>query len=56
MAPTTLPAHLLSHLTAPSARAIVVVIESFDLFTNHARQALLYCLCERSRSTVTVAS
>lgn len=43
-APTTLPAHLLAHLTAPSARAIVVVIENFDLFTNHARQALLYCL------------
>jgi origin recognition complex subunit 4 len=45
-APTTLPAHLLAHLTAPSSRAIVIVIENFDLFTNHARQALLYCLCE----------
>ncbi|KAJ9103965.1 hypothetical protein QFC21_002428 [Naganishia friedmannii] len=45
-APTTLPAHLLAHLTAPSSRAIVIVIENFDLFTNHARQALLYCLLD----------
>ncbi|KAJ9091692.1 hypothetical protein QFC19_008983 [Naganishia cerealis] len=45
-APTTLPAHLLAHLTAPSARAIIIVIENFDLFTTHARQALLYCLLD----------
>jgi origin recognition complex subunit 4 len=45
-APTTLPSHLLALLTAPSARAIVVVMEEFDLFTEHARQALLYCLCK----------
>lgn len=44
-APTTLPSHLLALLTAPSARAIVVIMEEFDLFTEHARQALLYCLC-----------
>jgi origin recognition complex subunit 4 len=44
-APTTLPSHLLALLTAPSPRAIIIVIEEFDLFTEHARQALLYCLC-----------
>ena len=43
-APTTLPSHLLALLTAPSPRAIIIVIEEFDLFTEHARQALLYCL------------
>lgn len=43
-APTTLPSHLLTFLTAPSPRAIIVVIDGFDLFTEHARQALLYCL------------
>lgn len=47
-APTTLPSHLLALLTAPSARAIVVIMEEFDLFTEHARQALLYCLCRSS--------
>ncbi|GHJ83987.1 hypothetical protein NliqN6_0389 [Naganishia liquefaciens] len=46
LAPTTLPAHLLAHLTAPSPRAIVVIMENFDLFTTHARQALLYCLLD----------
>jgi hypothetical protein len=45
-APTTLPSHLLTYLTASSSRSIIVVIEGFDLFTEHARQALLYCLCE----------
>jgi hypothetical protein len=45
-APTTLPSHLLALLTAPSARAIIIVIDEFDLFTEHARQALLYCLRE----------
>lgn len=25
-----------------------MIIEGFDLFTEHARQALLYCLCEYS--------
>ncbi|ODN77966.1 hypothetical protein L202_05059 [Cryptococcus amylolentus CBS 6039] len=43
-APTTLPSHLLALLTAPSPRAIIILIEEFDLFTEHARQALLYCL------------
>jgi hypothetical protein len=45
-APTTLPSHLLALLTAPSPRAIIIVMEEFDLFTEHARQALLYCLRE----------
>ena len=45
-APTTLPSHLLALLTAPSPRAIIIVMEEFDLFTEHARQALLYCLCQ----------
>jgi origin recognition complex subunit 4 len=45
-APTTLPSHLLALLTAPSPRAIIVVIDEFDLFTEHARQALLYCLLD----------
>lgn len=44
-APTTLPSHLLALLTAPSPRAIIIILEEFDLFTEHARQALLYCLC-----------
>lgn len=44
-APTTLPSHLLALLTAPSPRAIIIIMEEFDLFTEHARQALLYCLC-----------
>lgn len=43
-APTTLPSHLLALLTTPSPRAIIIVMEEFDLFTEHARQALLYCL------------
>lgn len=43
-APTTLPSHLLALLTVPSPRAIIIIIEEFDLFTEHARQALLYCL------------
>lgn len=45
-APTTLPSHLLALLTAPSPRAIIIIMEEFDLFTEHARQALLYCLRE----------
>jgi origin recognition complex subunit 4 len=45
-APTTLPSHLLALLTVPSPRAIIIVMEEFDLFTEHARQALLYCLRE----------
>lgn len=45
-APTTLPAHLLALLTAASERAIIVIIDEFDLFTEHARQALLYCLLD----------
>lgn len=45
-APTTLPSHLLALLTAPSPRAIIIIIDEFDLFTEHARQALLYCLRE----------
>ncbi len=45
-APTTLPAHLLALLTQSSERSIVIVMENFDLFTQHARQALLYCLRE----------
>ena len=48
-APTTLPAEILALLTSPSPRAIIIVIEEFDLFTDHARQALLYCLCEFCR-------
>lgn len=44
-APTTLPSHLLALLTQPSARAIIIIMEEFDMFTEHARQALLYCLC-----------
>lgn len=43
-APTTLPSHLLALLQAPSPRAIIIVMEEFDLFTEHARQSLLYCL------------
>lgn len=50
-APTTLPSHLLALLTAPSPRSIIIVMEEFDLFTEHARQALLYCLRE-SRNPV----
>lgn len=45
-APTTLPAHLLALLTAASERAIIIVVDEFDLFTEHARQALLYCLLD----------
>lgn len=47
-APTTLPSHLLALLAAPSPRAIIIILEEFDLFTEHARQALLYCLCMSS--------
>lgn len=47
-APTTLPSHLLALLTSPSPRAIIIILEEFDLFTEHARQALLYCLCMSS--------
>ncbi|WVN89164.1 uncharacterized protein L203_104380 [Cryptococcus depauperatus CBS 7841] len=52
-APTTLPSHLLALLTAPSARAVIVVIEEFDLFTEHARQTLLYCLFDVVQSVKT---
>ncbi|EIW72136.1 hypothetical protein TREMEDRAFT_20901, partial [Tremella mesenterica DSM 1558] len=52
-APTTLPSHLLALLTVPSPRAIVIVIEEFDLFTEHARQALLYCLLDVVQSIKT---
>ncbi|TXT15819.1 hypothetical protein VHUM_00322 [Vanrija humicola] len=52
-APTTLPSHLLALLTAPSPRAIIVVIDDFDLFTEHARQALLYCLLDVVQSVQT---
>lgn len=54
-APTTLPSHLLALLTAPSPRAIIVVIDEFDLFTEHARQALLYCLLDVVQSVQTGA-
>ncbi|ORX39453.1 origin recognition complex subunit 4 C-terminus-domain-containing protein [Kockovaella imperatae] len=52
-APTTLPSHLLALLTAPSPRAIIIVIEEFDMFTEHARQALLYCLLDVVQSIKT---
>ncbi|WVQ94919.1 hypothetical protein IAU59_002005 [Kwoniella sp. CBS 9459] len=52
-APTTLPSHLLALLTAPSPRAIIIIIEEFDLFTEHARQALLYCLLDVVQSVKT---
>ncbi|WWD03936.1 hypothetical protein V865_001994 [Kwoniella europaea PYCC6329] len=52
-APTTLPSHLLALLTQPSPRAIIIVIEEFDLFTEHARQALLYCLLDVVQSIKT---
>ncbi|KAK8853413.1 hypothetical protein IAR55_004119 [Kwoniella newhampshirensis] len=52
-APTTLPSHLLALLTTPSPRAIVVIMEEFDLFTEHARQALLYCLLDVVQSVKT---
>lgn len=53
IAPTTLPSHLLALLTQPSPRAIIVIIEEFDLFTEHARQALLYCLLDVVQSVQT---
>ncbi|BEI81172.1 hypothetical protein CcaverHIS002_0203320 [Cutaneotrichosporon cavernicola] len=52
-APTTLPSHLLALLTTPSPRAIIIVIDEFDLFTEHARQALLYCLLDVVQSVQT---
>ncbi|ORY31628.1 origin recognition complex subunit 4 C-terminus-domain-containing protein, partial [Naematelia encephala] len=52
-APTTLPSHLLALLTAPSPRSIIIIIEEFDLFTEHARQALLYCLLDVVQSIKT---
>ncbi|KAK4684451.1 origin recognition complex subunit 4, partial [Tremellales sp. Uapishka_1] len=52
-APTTLPSHLLALLTTPSARAVIIIIEEFDLFTEHARQALLYCLLDVVQSVKT---
>ncbi|KAL7424594.1 origin recognition complex subunit 4 [Cryptotrichosporon argae] len=52
-APTTLPSHLLALLTAPSPRAIIIIIDEFDLFTEHARQALLYCLLDVVQSIKT---
>ncbi|GFZ51043.1 hypothetical protein JCM24511_08801 [Saitozyma sp. JCM 24511] len=52
-APTTLPSHLLALLTAPSPRAIIIIIEEFDMFTEHARQALLYCLLDVVQSVKT---
>lgn len=52
-APTTLPSHLLALLTQPSPRAIIVIIDEFDLFTEHARQALLYCLLDVVQSVQT---
>lgn len=52
-APTTLPSHLLALLTSPSPRAIIVIIDEFDLFTEHARQALLYCLLDVVQSVQT---
>ncbi|WVW86384.1 hypothetical protein I302_108430 [Kwoniella bestiolae CBS 10118] len=52
-APTTLPSHLLALLTQPSPRAIIIIIEEFDLFTEHARQALLYCLLDVVQSIKT---
>ncbi|WVR09616.1 hypothetical protein IAU60_006688 [Kwoniella sp. DSM 27419] len=52
-APTTLPSHLLALLTSPSLRAIIIIIEEFDLFTEHARQALLYCLLDVVQSVKT---
>jgi hypothetical protein len=47
LAPATLPAHLLAILTAPSKKAIVIVLEEFDVFASFGRggrQMLLYCL------------
>lgn len=44
IAPTTLPSQLLAQLSASSPRAIIIVLDNFELFTEHARQALLYCL------------
>ncbi|WWC91913.1 uncharacterized protein L201_006865 [Kwoniella dendrophila CBS 6074] len=52
-APTTLPSHLLALLTQPSPRTIIIIIEEFDLFTEHARQALLYCLLDVVQSIKT---
>lgn len=52
-APTTLPSHLLALLTAVSERAIIIVIDEFDMFTEHARQALLYCLLDVVQSVQT---
>ncbi|KAL7411941.1 origin recognition complex subunit 4 C-terminus-domain-containing protein [Mrakia frigida] len=46
---TTLPSHLLAILTAPSKKAIVIVLEEFDLFAGFGRggrQMLLYCLLD----------
>lgn len=54
---TTLPAHLLSILTAPSKKAIVIVLDEFDLFAGFGRggrQMLLYCL--RTSPTSPLAS
>lgn len=45
--PTSLPADLLAMLTAPSKKAIIVVLEEIDIFastTRGGRQMLLYCL------------
>lgn len=53
LAPTTLPAHLLAILTAPSKRAIIIVLEEFDVFASFGRggrQMLLYCLCKSAKS------
>lgn len=52
-APTTLPSHLLALLTQPSPRSIIVILDEFDLFTEHARQALLYCLLDVVQSVQT---
>lgn len=32
------------------SRPTIVIVEAFDLFTNHARQALLYCLLDTVQS------
>ena len=51
---THLPA-LIGTLTTLS-RPTIVLLDSFDLFTNHARQALLYCLLDTVQSCRSGAS
>lgn len=46
------PSHMSSLVTTMSAlpRPTIIVLDAFDLFTSHARQALLYCLLDTVQS------